>query len=191
MSWLIIGLVLFLGIHSIRIVAEPLRQRAIGSLGLWPYKGVYSVISVIGFVLIVIGYGQARLDPVVLYQPPAFLRHVNMLLMLIVFPALLAAYLPGRVKNALKHPMLIAVKAWALSHLLVNGMLADVVLFGGFLAWAVFDRISVKRRTAPSTQPQLPATVFNDVIVIVGGLGLYAAFAFWLHPILIGVPVMG
>lgn len=191
MNLLIAGLVLFLGIHSIRIVAEPARTALVGRLGLIPYKAIYGVISIIGIWLVVKGYGEARLDPVVLYQPPSFLRHLNMLLMLIVFPALLAAYFPGRVKTALKHPMLIAVKAWALSHLLVNGMLHDVLLFGGFLAWAVVDRISVKRRSANNTAPQLPSTPVNDVIVIVGGLGLYVAFAFWLHPILFGVAVVG
>ncbi|MEE4331277.1 MAG: NnrU family protein [Wenzhouxiangella sp.] len=190
MSLLVIGLVLFLGVHSLRIVAEPLRERMVASVGLIPYKVIYGVVSIIGLILIVRGYGEARLDPVVLYTPPDFLRHLNMLLMLFVFPALLAAYFPGRVKNALKHPMLVAVKLWALGHLLVNGMLHDVLLFGGFLAWAVFDRISLKKRTAASTAPQLPATPVNDVIVIVGGIGIYVAFAFWLHPILFGVPAV-
>lgn len=191
MAVLIAGMVLFLGIHSIRIVAEPGRGGLVARLGLWPYKGIYSLIALAGLVLIVIGYGQARMDPVSLYQPPAFLRHLNMLLMLIVFPAMLAAYLPGRVQTALAHPLLVAVKAWALGHLLVNGMLHDVLLFGGFLAWAVADRISIKRRTAPGSSPRLPAWRFNDALVIIGGLGLYFAFAFWLHPILIGVPAAG
>ncbi len=191
MSLLIIGLILFLGAHSIRIVAEPLRMKLVAALGLWGFKGVYSVISLVGLILIVIGYGQARLDPVWLYYPPPFLRHMNMLLMLLVFPALLAAYFPGRIQNLLKHPMLVAVKAWALAHLLVNGTLAAVLLFGGVLVWAVVDRISVKRRTAAGSAPQLPKTPLNDVIVVIGGLGLYAVFAFWLHPILFGVSVMG
>lgn len=191
MLLLVIGLVLFLGIHSIRIVADPLRTRMVDSMGLWGFKGVYSLISLIGLVLIVIGYGQARLDPVWLYQPPPFLRHINMLLMLLVFPALLAAYLPGRIQNALTHPMLVAVKAWALAHLLVNGTLAGLLLFGGFLAWAVADRISVKRRSGPGIAPQLPKTPINDVIVVIGGLGLYYLFAFHLHPILFGVAVVG
>jgi uncharacterized membrane protein len=191
MTLLIIGLVVFLGIHSLRIVAEPAREGMIARMGLWPYKLVYAVIAVIGFVLIVKGYGEARLDPVVLYQPPAFLRHLTMLLMLIAFIALPAAYLPGRIQSMLKHPMLVATKAWALSHLLVNGTLADVLLFGGFLVWAVADRISVKRRADPSPFVQLPRTGLNDVVVIVGGIGLYLAFAFWLHPILIGVPAVG
>ena len=191
MTLLVLGLILFLGIHCIRIVADPLRSRMVDAMGLWGYKGLYSVVSLVGLVLIVIGYGQARLDPTWLYHPPPYLRHVNMLLMLLVFPALLAAYFPGRIQSALKHPMLIAVKAWALAHLLVNGTLAGVLLFGGFLVWAVADRISVKRRSGPGTAPQLPKTALNDVIVVVGGLGLYAAFTFWLHPILFGVAVVG
>ncbi|MCH8478904.1 MAG: NnrU family protein [Wenzhouxiangella sp.] len=191
MVMLILGLIVFLGIHSIRIVAEPLRTKLVNTLGPNAYKGVYSLISLLGFVLIVIGYGQARMEPTWLYHPPHFLRHLNMLLMLLVFPALLAAYFPGRIQNLLKHPMLVAVKAWALAHLLVNGTLAAVLLFGGFLAWAVADRISAKRRSAPSSAPQLPKTALNDIIVVVGGLALYAVFAFWLHPILFGVSVMG
>ncbi|TVQ29680.1 MAG: NnrU family protein [Wenzhouxiangella sp.] len=191
MALLIAGLVLFLGIHSIRIVAEPLRTKLMAALGPLGFKGLYSLIALAGLVLIVIGYGQARLDPNWLYHPPPFLRHLNMLLMLLVFPALLAAYLPGRIQNLLKHPMLVAVKAWALAHLLVNGTLAAVLLFGGFLIWAVADRISVKRRKGPGSAPQLPKTALNDVIVVLGGLGLYVAFAFWLHPILFGVAVVG
>lgn len=189
MTLLIVGLTLFLGIHSLRIVAEPARTRLVGSLGVWGYKLIYSLIAIVGFVLIIYGYGQARLQPVVFYHPPDFLRHLSMLLMLIVFPALLAAYFPGRIQSMLKHPMLVAVKAWAIAHLLINGTLAGIVLFGAFLVWAVADRIAVKRR-ANSGTPQLPATRLNDVIVIIGGLGLYLAFVFWLHPILIGVPVV-
>ena len=113
-----------------------------------------------------------------------------MLLMLVVFPAFLATYFPGRISRALKHPTLVAVKAWALAHLLVNGTLADVLLFGGFLAWAVADRISMKRRPQREI-PRAPDSAFNDVIVIAGGLVVYVGFAFWAHPRWIGVPVMG
>lgn len=189
MTALILGLVLFLGVHSIAIVSWRWRDAMIARMGEMPFKALYGLISLAGLVLIVIGYGQARMEPVLLYQPPPFLRHLNMLLMLIAFPALLAAYLPGRVQRTLKHPMLVAVKAWALAHLLVNGMLADVLLFGGFLVWAVADRISLGRRPARDI-PQLPASKANDIIVIVGGLALYVAFAFWLHPVLFGVPVV-
>jgi uncharacterized membrane protein len=189
MTLLIIGLVLFLGSHSMRIVAEPLRTKLVGSMGTTAYKLGYSLVALAGFVLIIIGYGQARLETAILYQPPYFLRHLSMLLMLIVFPALLAAHLPGRVQDMLKHPLLVATKAWAIAHLLVNGSLAGLVLFGGFLVWAVADRIAVKKRP-DSSNPQLPAGRFNDLIVIVGGLALYIAFVFWLHPILIGVPAV-
>jgi uncharacterized membrane protein len=189
MLYLIIGLILFLGIHSLAIFSPAGRLTLIGKFGLLGYKALYGVIALIGFVLIVIGWGQARLDPVVLYHPPAWLTHVNNLLMLFVFPFLLAAYLPGRIQSTLKHPMLVAVKTWALAHLLVNGTLAAVLLFGAFLAWAVADRISMKRRPPQST-PQLPQWKFNDIIVVVAGLALHVAFVFWLHPLLIGVPAM-
>ncbi len=190
MTLLILGLILFLGVHSLRIVAEPVRSTLVARLGLWGFKGLYGLIALAGFVMIVMGYGQARMDPTWLYHPPGWLRHLNMLLMLLVFPALLAAYFPGRIQTMLKHPMLVAVKTWALAHLLINGTLAAVLLFGGFLVWAVVDRISVGRRSVSSDPPQLPASPVNDIIVMVGGLGLYAAFAFWLHPILFGVPVV-
>lgn len=191
MTILILGLVLFLGIHSIRIVAEPARQGLIERMGLWGYKSLYSVIALVGFVLIIVGYGQARLQPTVLYQLPAGVRHMSLLLLVPAFPALLAAYFPGRISDMLKHPMLVAVKIWAVAHLLANGTLADVLLFGGFLAWAVLDRISVGRRVSTGGGAQLPRTPFNDAIVIIGGLGLYVAFLLWLHPLLIGVPAVG
>jgi uncharacterized membrane protein len=186
---LVAGLVIFLGVHSIRIFAPGLRDGMITRLGAAGWKGVYSIASLAGFVLIVGGYAAARLEPVALYNPPFWLRHVSMLLMLPVFPLLVAAYLPGRIKAAVKHPMLTATKAWALSHLLVNGMLADVLLFGGFLAWAVLDRISAGKRPQPAA-PATPPSIVNDVIAVVLGLVLYAAFAFWAHPRWIGVPVM-
>ena len=186
---LVAGLVIFLGVHSIRIVAPGWRDRMIARLGEVPWKLVYSLAALAGFVLIVGGYAAARLEPVVLYNPPFWLRHVAMLLMLPVFPLLVAAYLPGRIKAAVKHPMLTATKAWALSHLLVNGMLADVLLFGGFLAWAVIDRISTGKRPQPSP-PKTPPSIVNDVVAVVVGIVLYVAFAFWAHPRWIGVPVM-
>jgi len=186
---LVAGLVIFLGVHSIRIVAPGWRDRMIARLGEVPWKLVYSLAALAGFVLIVGGYAAARLEPVVLYNPPFWLRHVMMLLMLPVFPLLVAAYLPGRIKAAVKHPMLTATKAWALSHLLVNGMLADVLLFGGFLAWAVIDRISAGKRPQPAP-PKTPPSIVNDVVAVVVGLVLYVAFAFWAHPRWIGVPVM-
>ncbi len=190
MGLLIAGLVVFLGVHSVAIVNAPWRERMVARLGEWPWKGLYSLVSLVGLVLIVVGYGQARMDPVVVYVPPDWGRHLTMLLMLPVFPLLLAAYLPGRIQAATRHPMLAAVKFWALAHLLANGMLADLLLFGGFLAWAVADRISLKRRTEPSV-PRLPASRANDVVAVVAGLALYGAFLVWLHRVLFGIPIMG
>jgi len=190
MIQLILGLVLFLGIHSLSIAAPQVRDRLVAQLGEWPFKGLYSVVAIAGFILIVLGYAAARLEPTVLWVPPAWTAHLTMLLMLPVFPALLATYLPGRISRALVHPMLVAVKAWAVAHLVANGTLADVVLFGAFLAWAVADRISLKRR-APRDIPRAPASNLNDIIAVVGGLGLYALFLFWLHAAWIGVSLTG
>ena len=193
MTLLIAGLVLFLGIHSIAIAAPNLRASAVAQLGLMGWKGLYSLIAIAGFVLICIGYGEARVsNPVWLWQPPKALRHMALLLMLPVFPLLLAAYLPGRIRTAAKHPMLLATKLWALSHLLANGGLHDVLLFGGFLAWAVADRISVKRRAVVTPPPSAPASRWNDLVVVLGGLALYVLFVGLLHKMLIGVsPVAG
>lgn len=189
MTLLILGLLIFLGVHSVSIVAPSWRDAQVARLGEKPWKGVYTLLSIVGFALLVIGYGQARQSPVVLYAPPVALRHVALLLMLPVFVLLLAAYLPGRIKSAAKHPMLLATKLWATSHLLANGNLADVLLFGGFLAWAVADRISMKRRT-PRAVPGAPAGRFNDLFAIVGGLVVYALFVKIGHAWLIGVALI-
>jgi uncharacterized membrane protein len=187
MGVLVLGLVLFIGVHSVAIVAPRWRERMVARLGELPWKVGYSVVAIVGLVLIVWGYGQARMDPVVLYSPPVWMKHVSLLLLLPVFPLLLATYFPGRIQSATRHPMLAAVKLWALAHLLSNGMLADVILFGVFLAWAVADRISVNRRTPPSV-PRLPVWKANDAIAVVGGLALYVAFINPLHLWLFGVP---
>ncbi len=185
MTLLVLGLVLFLGIHSVSIVAPAWRDaQAARNEKAW--KGVFALVSLVGFVLLVYGYGLARQSPLVLYTPPAGMRHLVMLLMLPVFPLLLAAYLPGRIKTLTKHPMLLATKLWALSHLLVNGTLADVLLFGGFLTWAVADRISLKRRV-PRPVPGAPPSAMNDVIAVVVGLALYGLFVWQAHLWLIGV----
>lgn len=186
MTWLILGLILFLGMHSVSIVAPTWRDAQAMRLGEMPWKGTYALISIVGFVLIVIGFGIARHAPTVLYSPPAWTRHVTALLMVPVFPLLLAAYLPGRIKASLKHPMLVSVKLWAFAHLLSNGTLADVLLFGGFLVWAVANRISVKRRPVRLV-PSAPARPLNDLIAIAGGLAIYAVFVMGLHLRLIGV----
>jgi uncharacterized membrane protein len=190
MSLLILGLVIFLGVHSVSIVAPGWRDARVARRGEQAWKGLYSIASLAGFALLVYGYGLARQNPLVLYTPPTAMRHVALLLMLPVFPLLASSGLPGRIKTAAKHPMLLAVKLWAVAHLLANGTLADVLLFGAFLAWAVADRISVKRRPLRAT-PSAPARAINDVIVVVAGLGLYALFLLWGHAWLIGVSPLG
>lgn len=194
MGWLILGLLLFLGVHSLSIVSPAGRDRLVDRLGENAFKGLYSLVSLVGLGLIVWGYGLAREAPVLLYALPGGFRHLAALLMLPVFVLLLAAYLPGRIKTAAKHPMLLAVKLWALSHLLAQsvtgGTLADVLLFGGFLVWAVADRVSLKRRTVRAV-PALPASGGNDAIAVVGGLVLYALTVFWAHAWLFGVRPFG
>lgn len=189
MTSLIVGLVLFLGIHSVSIVAPAWRRAQIERRGDNAWKGLYSVVSLIGLVALVYGYGQARLSPTVLYAPPSALRHVSLVLMLPVFVLLIAAYLPGRIRAATRHPMLAAVMLWAAAHLLANGTLADVLLFGGFLAWAVVDRVSVGQRSGVDKHgaPAAPARSYNDAIALVGGVALYVLFIGWAHRWLIGV----
>jgi uncharacterized membrane protein len=189
MLWLIIGLVTFLGIHSVAIFAPHWRDATIARIGALNWKRLYSVASIVTFIVLVHGCGLARQDPVVVYQPPPWMRHLSMLLMLPAFTLLLSAYLPGRIKSTVKHPMLAATKLWAVAHLLANGMLGDVLLFGGFLAWAVMDRISVGKRPVRAVPGASPGR-FNDLIAVVGGLALYVAFIAWGHRALIGVPLM-
>jgi uncharacterized membrane protein len=198
MVWLVLGLVLFLGVHSIAIVSPTGRDQLAAGMSENAFKGLYALVSFAGLGLIVWGYGLSRETPVLLYALPGGFRHLAALMLLPVFVLLLAAYLPGRIKTAAKHPMLLAVKLWALAHLLAQsvtgGTLADVLLFGGFLAWAVADRISLKRRAlagALRPVPALPAGGANDAIALVGGLALYALFVFWAHAWLFGVRPFG
>jgi uncharacterized membrane protein len=185
-SVLIAGLILFLAAHSVSIVNEPWRDRMVTRMGERAWQALYSLVAIGGFVLIVWGYGLARQDPVILYVPPLWLRHITLLLMIFVFPLLLATYLPGRIQSATKHPMLAATKIWAFAHLLANGSVADVVLFGSFLIWAVADRISMKHRKQRPI-PGAPPSKLNDAIAVVAGLALYVAFVLWLHVWLFGV----
>jgi uncharacterized membrane protein len=186
MGIFIAGLVIFLGIHTVSIVAPQWREGQVARLGEGPWKGLYAGIAAVGLGLLIYGFGIARQHPLVLYTPPTALRHLALLLMVPVFPLLVAAYFPGRIQAAAKHPMLLATKLWATAHLLANGTLVDVLLFGGFLVWAVADRISVKRRT-PRAIPGAPARPFNDAVVLVVGLALYALFLFGAHRWLFGV----
>lgn len=189
MMFLIAGLALFLGVHSVEIFLPQVKSLAVTRIGTNAWKGIFSLVAIAGFVLICIGYGEARLSsPVWLYQPPKALRQAAFLLMLPVFPLLLAAYLPGRIRTRAKHPMLLATKLWALAHLLANGGLHDTLLFGSFLIWAVADRISVKHRTVVSSPPpSAPASRWNDLVVLLGGLTLYLLFVAVFHKLLIGV----
>lgn len=185
MLLLLLGIVLFFGMHSASILALPVRDRLAASSEMG-WKAVYSILSLVGVVLMIKGYADLRHTPTVLYVPPTWLRHVAALLLLPVFAFFIAPYFPGRIKRALQHPQLVAIKAWAAAHLLVNGTLADVLLFGSFLIWAVVDRISLKGREA-RPMPGAPESARNDIIIIVVGLALYAAFVFWLHELLFGV----
>ena len=192
MTLLLIGLALFLGVHSTRIVADGWRTATIARVGEKPWKGIYSLLSIAGFVLIVIGYGAARQSPVVLFAPPAWTRHLAALLTIPAFVLLAAAYVPGNaIKRAVGHPMMAGVKVWALAHLLANGTLADVLLFGTFLAWAVLGFIAARRRdrAAGTTYPAGPGS--RTAITVVVGLVAWAVFAFALHRPLIGVAPFG
>jgi uncharacterized membrane protein len=189
MILLILGLVLFLGIHSVRIVADGLRSGFIARRGANAWKGVYSVISIAGFVLICIGFGQARQQVVVLWSPPRWTHDIAALLTLIAFVLVTAAYVPGNgIKARVKDPMILGVKCWAAGHLLANGTLADVVLFGSFLVWSVLDfRAARQRRRAGGEPPIAPGKASRSAITVVVGVLAWMLFAFHLHQPLIGV----
>jgi uncharacterized membrane protein len=192
MTLLILGLVLFLGVHSTRIVADGWRTATIARIGEMPWKGIYSLLSIAGFVLLVVGYGAARQSPVVLFAPPVWTRHLAALLTIPAFVLLAAAYVPGNaIKRAVGHPMMAGVKVWALAHLLANGTLADILLFGTFLSWAVLGFIAARRRdrAAGTTYPAGPGS--RTAIAVVAGLVAWAVFAFALHRPLIGVAPFG
>ncbi|MET0378998.1 MAG: NnrU family protein [Spongiibacteraceae bacterium] len=187
MTVLIAGLLLFLGVHSIRIVADPWRQQQLMRWGENTWKGIYSLISIAGLALIVIGYSAARLQPVVLWYPPAGMRHLAALLTLIAFILIAAAYVPRNIiKARLVHPMILGIKVWALAHLFANGTLADVILFGAFLVWAIVDFRSARRRQAVAANAANP-TVVATVATLVIGVAVWAIFAFYLHEFLMGV----
>ena len=188
MTTLVAGLILFLGVHSVRIFAEPWRVRTIARIGEKPWKGLYSLISIAGFVLLVWGYGQARQQGVVLFEPPVFMRHLTSLLMLVSFVLLAAAKVPGNhIKARLGHPMIIGVKVWAFAHLLANGRLSDVVLFGAFLAWAIADFIAARKRDRAAGTVYPPGDELRTVLTVVAGVVAWAVFVAGLHLWLIGV----
>ena len=191
MSFLVAGLLLFLGTHVLTM-RRSLRADLIGRFGANGYKGLYSVASIAGFVLLVYGYGSYRADGYIdIWTPPKALTHVAYPLLLPVF-VLLAAQRPSWIKTKVRHPMLLAIKCWALAHLLVNGDLGSMLLFGSFLAWAVASRLSLRERERVEGSG-VQAAPFGtiDVTALVAGLAVYVVFALWLHPILIGVAVFG
>ena len=192
MSILIIGLIIFLGLHSVRVFADGWRMRMLAQRGEGAWKGLYSVVSLLGFALIIWGYGLVRQQPVVLWVPPVATRHIAALLMLLAIIMLMAAYVPGNaIKAKLRHPMTLSVKTWALAHLLANGNLADVLLFGSFLVWAVLCFIAARKRDRVAGTIYPAGRALPTVMTVVIGLVIYGVFAVYLHKWLIGVPVFG
>jgi uncharacterized membrane protein len=188
---MILGLVLFLGVHTLTTQRE-LRARLIASSGPGGYKIGYGLASLLGLVLIVWGFAHYRATGWVdVWYPPKALKHLAAALMLPAVILVVAAYIRGRIYTALKHPMLAGVKLWAAAHLLANGDLGSMILFGSFLAWAGFDRISLKRRADPGGPPIPVGGPGSDLIAVAVGIIAYLALAFAFHPVVIGVPVFG
>jgi uncharacterized membrane protein len=187
----IIGLVVFLGAH-VFVSMRGQRAALIAKLGEGPYKGLFSLVSLIGIVLIGYGFARYRAEGLIpLWYPPPWTRHIVEAAMWPASIALVAAYIPGDIKRVLKHPLLVAVKIWAAAHLCANGDLGGIILFAAVLAWAVYDRITLKRRTDPGAPPIPVGGRRNDIIAIVVGTIVYLALGFVFHPIVIGVPAFG
>jgi uncharacterized membrane protein len=192
MSALILGLLMFLGMHSTRIFAEGWRSQVIARRGEGAWKGLYTVVSLVGFGLIIWGYGQARLAPQVLWASPVWTRHLASLLVLVALVLLAAAYVPGNaIKSRLHHPMVLGVKVWALAHLLANNTVADLLLFGGFLVWAVLDFRSARQRDRAAGTVYRAGRAGATALTVGLGVLLWAVFAFWLHTLLFGVRPFG
>ncbi|MDB5936334.1 MAG: protein NrnU [Massilia sp.] len=188
MTLLIIGLAIFLGLHSVRIFGEQWRQSQIARLGEKKWKLGFSLLSALGLVLIVWGYSLARLAPVVLWNPPTGMRHLAGLLTLVAFIFLAAANVPrNHIKARFHHPMVLGVKAWAVAHLFANGTVADVLLFGSFLAWAVLSFIAARRRDRAAGTTYPAGTAKGTLTAVIAGAIAWVVFAFWLHGLLIGV----
>ena len=192
MGMLILGLVLFLGVHSVRIFANDWRSQTIAKRGEGAWKGLYSLLSILGFGLIVWGYGLARQQPVVLWLPPVAMRHVAALLTLFSFVLLVAAYVPRNgIKAWLHHPMVLGVKVWAFAHLLANGNLADVVLFGAFLVWAALSFRAARGRDRADGTVYPSGSLAATAITVGVGTVAWVVFTLWLHGMLIGVRPFG
>ena len=192
MAVLIVGLVLFLGLHSTRIVADGWRTATMARIGDKKWKGLYSLASLAGFVMIVIGFGLARRNPVYLWESPMAMRHLAGALMLVAFVLLVATYVPrNSIKAKLHHPMILSVKVWAIAHLLANGNLVDVVLFGAFLVWAVFSFRAARARDRVAGTVYPAGTTRGTAVTVVVGVLAWAVFAFWGHGLLFGVRPFG
>jgi uncharacterized membrane protein len=187
----ILGLVIFLGTH-VFVTMRDRRAALVAQVGEWPYRGLFSLASIVGLVLIGYGFAAYRAaGPIMVWYPPVWTRHIVVALMWPASILVAAAYIPGNIKRALKHPMLVGVKTWAFAHLCANGDLGGIVLFGSVLAWAVYDRITLKRRKDAGAPPIPVGGVKNDIIAIVIGTIIYLALGFVFHPIVIGVPAFG
>ncbi len=192
MMLLIAGLILFLGVHSTRVFANDWRTALIAKRGEGTWKGTYTVLSLAGFVMLVYGYGLARQSPVVLWTPPVAMRHVAALLTLVSFVMLAAAYVPrNSIKAKLRHPMVLGTKVWAFAHLLANGNLADVLLFGAFLVWAVLNFRAARQRDRAQGIVYPAGTASGTAITVAAGVVAWLVFALWLHGLLIGVRPFG
>ena len=188
MTYLILGLVVFLGVHSVRIVADGWRTRARRRLGAGTWKAAYSLLSLLGLALLIWGFGQAREQPHVLWLPPVGMRYVAGLLNLVAFVLLAAAYVPGNgIKARIHHPMTVGVMVWALAHLASTGMLAHLVLFGAFLLWAVLCFIAARRRDQAATVVYPAGRASASVLTVALGVAAWASVAFWLHGMLVEV----
>jgi uncharacterized membrane protein len=192
MLTLLVGLLLFLGIHSTRIFADDWRTATVAKIGPLPWKGLYSVLSLLGFVVLVWGFRMARQDTLVLWSSPAWMKHVTAVLMMVSFILIAAAYIPrNSIKARLHHPMVLAVKVWALGHLLSNGVAADVLLFGAFLLWAVLSFRAARQRDRANHIVYPPGNAISTTITIAVGLVGWSVFALFLHGPLIGVRPLG
>ncbi|MBO4224960.1 NnrU family protein [Bradyrhizobium neotropicale] len=188
---MILGLILFFAVHTLT-TQRGLRGRCIDAMGEGGYKIAYSVVSAIGLALIIWGFARYRATGWIdVWYPPTFLKHITIALMLPAVILVVASYIRGRIYTTLKHPMLAGIKLWAAAHLLANGDLGSIILFGSFLAWAVFDRISLKHRTDAGGPPIPVGGAGNDAIAVAVGVIAYVALAFAFHPVVIGVPVVG
>ncbi len=192
MTLLILGLFLFLGPHSVRIFGDAWRTETVARLGEKPWKGLYSLVSLLGFALIVWGYGLARQQPVLLWTPPVFAKHLNSLFTLLAFILIVAAYVPrNHIKARLQHPMVLGVKLWAFGHLLATAKLADVLLFGSFLLWAILSYRAARRRDRVQGTAYAAGSLAGTLLTLVIGVAAWAAFAFWAHAAWIGIAPFG